>query len=390
MNASCSECWLGVLETQLNSPLGYDEGMEETFSSLTSSCSVSGYSVTSPTAYALNTTATATSATSTSTTTSTCVGTYQVQQTDDCNSVAKSLSVSTYSLLQTNDLDLYCQGFANMVNQTLCVPPQCNTYTWKGTDTCDSVVGPLGNVTIPQFLAWNPNINSLCLNSDFFIGYEVCVSPPGGYLNRTSDSDSGSTSNATAADATSTAAVPTNALDGSNHNCSLWYTVQEGDTCAKVSIAQSISLSDFYFLNPEIDANCTNLELGEAYCVKPVGSLTSYANYTITGFLPITVTPATFSSVNTDIPTTTSYPGFVYTEPAQLPTAPDTVSGCYEYANPSNNTVLCRDLATDYEISMDQLVEWNPSLTNNVSTCTLTMTYSYCVLEYSNSTGEWE
>ena len=143
-------------------------------------------------------------------------------------------------------------------------------------------------------------------------------------------------------------------------------------------------------MNPEIDANCTNLELGEAYCVKPVGSLTSYANYTITGFLPITVTPVTFSSVNTDIPTTTSYPGFVYTEPAQLPTAPDTLSGCYEYANPSNNTVLCRDLATDYEISMDQLVEWNPSLSNNVSTCTLSLTYSYCVLEYSNSTGEWE
>ncbi|KAJ5181992.1 hypothetical protein N7449_012139 [Penicillium cf. viridicatum] len=311
MNASCSECWLGVLETRLNSPLGYDEGMEETFSSLTSSCSVSGYSVTSPTAYALNTTAIATSATSTSTTTSTC---------------------------------------------TLCVPPQCNTYTWKGTDTCDSVVGPLGNVTILQFLAWNPNINSLCLNSDFFIGYEVCVSPPGGYLNHTSDPDSGSTSNATAADATSTAAVPTNALDG------------------------------------KIDANCINLELGEAYCVKPVGSLTSYAKYTVTGVLPITVTPVTFSSVNTDIPTTTSYPGFVYTEPAQLPTAPYTLLGCYEYANPSNNTVLCRDFATDYEISMDQdqLVEWNPSLSNNVSTCTLTMTYSYCVLEYSNSTGEWE
>lgn len=181
MNASCSECWLGVLETQLNSPLGYDEGMEETFSSLTSSCSASGYSITSPTTYALNTTATATatatetSATATSSTTSTCVSSYQVQQSDDCNSVAKLLGVSTYSLLQANNLDLYCQGFANKVNQTLCVPPQCHTYTWKGTDTCDSVVGPLGNVTIPQFLAWNPNINSLCLNSDFFIGYEVCL-----------------------------------------------------------------------------------------------------------------------------------------------------------------------------------------------------------------------
>ncbi|KAJ5964996.1 uncharacterized protein N7479_004872 [Penicillium vulpinum] len=388
MNASCSDCWLGVLETQLNSPLGYDEGMEETFSSLTSSCIASGYSVTSPTAYALNATATATetSATATSTTTLNCVGLYQAQQSDDCNSVAKLLSVSTYSLLQANKLDLYCQDFASMMNRPLCVPPKCNTYTWKGTDTCDSVVGPLGNVTIPQFLSWNPYINSLCLNSDFFIGYEVCLSPPGGYLSH-NDSDSGSTPNPTTTDATTAAPVPTNAIDGSNHNCSLWYTVQAGDTCAQLSIAQSISLPDFYFLNPEIDADCTNLQLDEAYCVKPVGSLTSYPNYTLTGYLPITVPTATFSSVNTDIPTTTSYPGFVYTEPTQLPTAPDTLSGCYEYANPSNINDLCRDLARDYEISMDQLVEWNPSLSNNKSTCTLTMTYSYCVLEYSNSTA---
>ena len=141
-------------------------------------------------------------------------------------------------------------------------------------------------------------------------------------------------------------------------------------------------------MNPEIDGNCTNLELGEAYCAKPVGSITNYPNYTLIGVLPITVTPATFASVNTDIPTTTSYPGFVYTEPTQLPTAPDTLSGCFEYANPSNITNLCRDLATDYEISMEQLVEWNPSLSNNKSICTLKMTYSYCVLEYANSTGK--
>ncbi|CAG8900267.1 unnamed protein product [Penicillium egyptiacum] len=295
INASCSECWLGVLETQLNSPLGYNEGMEETFSSLTSSCSALGYSVTSPTAYTLNTTATATatetSATTISTTTSTCLSSYQVQQSDDYNSVIKSLGVSTYSLLHTNNLDLYYQGFANMVNQTLC-----------------------------------------------------------------------STSNATTTDATSAALVPTNALDSSNHNYSLWYTVSD-------------RLRRRY------------LRPGEAYYIKPVGSITSYANYTLTRFLPIIVTPATFSSVNTDIPTTTSYPGFVYTKPTQLPTTPDTLSGCYKYANPSNITNLYRDLATDYKISIDQLVEWNPSLSNNESTYTLTITYSYYVLEYANSTA---
>lgn len=121
-------------------------------------------------------------------------------------------------------------------------------------------------------------------------------------------------------------------------------------------MTQSISLADFYFLNPEIDQNCTNLELGEAYCVQPVGSITSYPNYTITGVLPITVTPATFSSVNTAIPTSTNDPGYAYTAPALLPTASGTISGCYEYGNPANYTTLCRFYAGLNGISTDQLL----------------------------------
>lgn len=179
VNGSCSDCWLGTLETQLNSPLGYDEGMEDNFNSLTSSCNATGYSVTSPTAYALHatttTTETSSSAMTTTTATPSCANYYQVKETDDCNSVAKSLGVSTYYLLQANNLDLYCQNFAAKVNQTLCVPSQCTTYTWQADDTCDSVVGGLANVTLPQFFSWNPNINSLCLNAPFFIGYEVCL-----------------------------------------------------------------------------------------------------------------------------------------------------------------------------------------------------------------------
>lgn len=179
VNSSCSECWLGVLAVQLNNPLGYDEGLEANFNSLTSSCNATGYIITSPTAYAINATvmatATATSVTATTTVTQTCVATYTVQQDDDCNSVAKSLGISTYYLLEANNLDLYCQTFAGQVNQTLCVPSQCTTYTWQASDTCDGVVGRLNNVTLPQFFSWNPNFNSLCLNSPFFIGYEVCL-----------------------------------------------------------------------------------------------------------------------------------------------------------------------------------------------------------------------
>ncbi|CDM36061.1 unnamed protein product [Penicillium roqueforti FM164] len=63
-------------------------------------------------------------------------------------------------------------------------------------------------------------------------------------------------------------------MDNSSRNCSQWYSVQEGDTCAQVSLAQSMSLTDLYFL-----------DLDDAYCVKAVGSITSYPTYTVTGYL---------------------------------------------------------------------------------------------------------
>lgn len=52
---------------------------------------------------------------------------------------SKPRLISTYYLLQANKLDLYCQGFATKVNQTICVPSQCTTYTWQAADTCDNV-----------------------------------------------------------------------------------------------------------------------------------------------------------------------------------------------------------------------------------------------------------
>ncbi|KAJ5426043.1 hypothetical protein N7465_001113 [Penicillium sp. CMV-2018d] len=380
----CSDCWIGVLALQLGNPLGYDAGLETSFESLTSSCNATGYSYTTPTAYALNNTATATSAVTAPSITPMrdCVGTYTVQPGDNCNSVAKAHKVSTYALLQANNLDLYCENFSNTMNRTLCIPSQCETYTWRAYDTCNDIAAGLGNITMPQFLAWNPNFSPLCGNTVLFHGYEICVSPPGGYLNHTTDSNPTAT---TGAGATGVASAPTNAVEGSNRNCSQWYTVVEGDQCGTVSMAQSISLADFYFLNPEIDASCTNLQLGEAYCVQPVGSITSYPNYTISGVLPITVTPVSFSAVNTAIPTITRDPGYIYTPTALLPTASGTIPDCYEYENPFNTTP-CRYLAWDHEISTDQLFAWNPSLDTNISTCTLDPAHSYCVLQYQNST----
>ncbi|KAJ5656875.1 hypothetical protein N7507_008825 [Penicillium longicatenatum] len=327
----CSDCWLGGLALELNSPFGYDSVVAVNYASLTSSCNATTYTYATPTQYALNATATTEPATVTTTPASSCTGSYKVQVEDTCNSVAQALNVSTYSLLYMNNLDLYCLNWASTaVNSSLCIPQQCDTHVWQATDTCDSVVGGLSNVTIPQFLAWNPNFNALCQNAVNYIAYVVCVGPPGGYLNHTTDMSGNSTvQNPTSI--TSAVPAPTNALNGSTTDCGLWYTVREGDDCSLVTVANAISLVDFYFLNPEIDANCTHLELGEAYCIAAVGDINTYSGYPVTTPL-FTVTTASFPAVDTSIPTATSDPGFVYT-PTYLPTAPDTLTNCQRYAN---------------------------------------------------------
>ena len=160
---------------QLSNPLGYDADLASDFVVLVSSCSATGsYITTSPTQYALNSSVSATAA-ATLTPLATCTDSYIVQSTDDCNSVGLSLKVSTYNLLYTNGLDLYCQNFAAAVNSTLCIPPQCNTYIWQASDTYNSVARSITGVTVPQFLLWNPNFNSLCQNSLNYVGYVVCV-----------------------------------------------------------------------------------------------------------------------------------------------------------------------------------------------------------------------
>lgn len=171
----CSDCWLGVVSLQLSNPLGYDQNLASRFSSLTSSCSSPGYGFSSPTPYALNSTATTPSAPATPTPPPGCTGSYTVKDTDNCNAVAKALGVSTYNLLYQNNLDIYCQNFQTKVGKSLCTPPTCKTYTWQAYDSCESVVSNFTGMTIPEFKSWNPNFNSLCQNTLNFIGYEVCV-----------------------------------------------------------------------------------------------------------------------------------------------------------------------------------------------------------------------
>ncbi|KAL7622002.1 hypothetical protein AAE478_007503 [Parahypoxylon ruwenzoriense] len=374
-NQSCSECWLGGQALQLNSPLGYDEVLASNFDALTSSCDATGR-------YTISVPPTSTGDDQPSSTTSgiptpTCVSSYMLQQSDyDCNAVARSLSVSTYGLLVASNMDLYCQNFptAAEAGKTLCVPEKCKTYTWQPEDSCASVLLSYSDVNMAQFLGWNPNFNALCGNALKFIG------PPGGYLdsNNTGDPLPGTS-------ITSPVPAPTNADPETNRPCGRWYTVASGDECGVISVANGLTLADFYFLNPSIDANCTNLLLGVAYCVAPVGDITTYPGYPTTTrsgpWATITVPPVTFDPVNTAITTPMGDPGYEATR-SLLPTASGTTQDCAEYRNfdgenPDLNA--CGYVAYAYDATVEQLREWNPSLADGAGECALQAGFSYCV-----------
>lgn len=196
---------------------------------------------------------------------------------------------------------------------------------------------------------------------------------------------------------TATTAVPkpTNAFAESNSNCAQWYVVQDGDYCQSVSVAYNIALSDFYFLNPEINVNCTNLDLGVAYCVQAVGSISTYSGYPTTS--PIyTLTSLSYATTTSNFSTVTN----IATPIVTLPAAPGTVSGCVDYiewievpdlaeqAAATDVSVLtdflndCNYAISAYGVDLSDFVSWNPILAS-VSPCTLQANYSYCA---SNST----
>ncbi|TPX15256.1 uncharacterized protein E0L32_004533 [Thyridium curvatum] len=383
-NETCSDCWLGGRALQLNSPFGYDEVLAENFASLTSSCSVAGkYTFTKPPTTTSQNPGSSSTSPPSSSATPVCRSSYKLKAQDyDCNAVAKALKVSTYTLLIANDLDLYCQNFLAAVDAqaTLCVPEQCQIYTWQAGDSCESVLVGHPGVTWTQFLSWNPQFNSLCGNTGKFIGYEICIGPPGGGLNATATSPLPGTS------VTAPVPPPTNAAGGSTKPCGKWYTVQSGDTCGVISVANGLTLDDFYFLNPSVDAQCTNLLLGVAYCVAPVGDILTYSGHpkpTQSGpWATLTVPTASYPPVNTEITTTKGDPGYVATT-SLLPTASGTVPECPVYRNFNANQSdlnACGYVAYAYGVTVDQLQQWNPSLGGgDGSACALQKGFSYCV-----------
>ncbi|TGO53518.1 hypothetical protein BOTNAR_0293g00080 [Botryotinia narcissicola] len=201
--------------------------------------------------------------------------------------------------------------------------------------------------------------------------------------------------------------VPATIANGTNIYCAKYYLIQAGDSCASTSIQQSISLEDFYFLNPNINSNCTNIIAGESYCVEAVGSMSTYNSFqkaTVTANPCPQASPFSTCLLPIDI---TLYPSAPYwSEGASVvgnktikwldPVASDTIPTCYEYReyyslNTTNATFLeieksiseCVWVAGIEEITLANFLSWNPSLAaQDPTNCTLSPGYRYCIQRY--------
>ncbi|KAB8201326.1 hypothetical protein BDV34DRAFT_216374 [Aspergillus parasiticus] len=328
-------CFLNTLQTELNSFFGNDEETADIFSSLTSSCSVTQYAITSPPSYTIGDATSSITSAAPVTPTNGCVEKYVVQAGDTCNSISIAKNISTHGLLYSNGLPAYCALFA-VAGSSLCIPEPCDIYTVQRNDTCYSIAQAQDfSFSVTQLIAWNPNINRACSNLDQLVSSQICISWPRGAVSAPAGTP-----------ATTPALVPTDIANGTNTRCAIYYRVSPG-----------IGLPDFYFLNPGVNpTRCNNLIAGESYCVRAVGDIS-------TDCIRSGSIAASWTWADCD-----GYEVYVIPE-----------------VNSTRNSIMntCHYIAWYAGVSLEQILTWNPSLSYNISNptaCFLEKGNRYCVI----------
>ncbi|KAI4761457.1 hypothetical protein E4T52_06394 [Aureobasidium sp. EXF-3400] len=133
--------------------------------------------------------------------------------------------------------------------------PFCGKYyTVQSGDDC-SLIALNKTISIGLFESINPSVNSDCTNLTPGLAY--CVFSTANW-----------NVNATSGNATSTyvtAAAPT--PNGTISNCFQYHTVVSGDYCGLLEDRYGITFAQLQTRNEDLNAVCSNLILGDAYCV---------------------------------------------------------------------------------------------------------------------------
>ncbi|KAJ6534398.1 hypothetical protein B0H19DRAFT_1185942 [Mycena capillaripes] len=324
-NELCTSCMLGTLNTTLSYAYSFTQSMYGILQSALAECGASwtSYNVSTPSAGSFGSKPPGQTGSNTTVDPICALVGHNVVTSSQtlCSDLAAQNSVTVRDILDNNPAlsALECDsGLAS--GTTVCLPQSCTLYTVKAANqTCDDILTDVNqnhlagaDVTIskPQLLSFNPSLISNCVNLPQFP--TICISPHGGFT----DIGNGGGSAVPTATPTATVAPPGQTPPGTTANCGAWYLVQPGNFCQQVALNNSITLTDFTILNPEINADCTNLWANYYYCVAPFPPLGSGStapivttNGTGDGTLTVMSLPTATTPLTTqDLPSVTGVP----------------------------------------------------------------------------------
>ncbi|KAJ6484675.1 hypothetical protein C8R45DRAFT_803800, partial [Mycena sanguinolenta] len=260
----CSYCVLATMNTTLLNSVMFSYSMETFYDSTATACGIPAFnpaSVTSP----IVSPGTSTGVNSTSTISAQCAllgRNVTVDAASTCAAIAAQYSVSLYDVYSSNSLPQTDCSVA--AGTSLCLPQACTTYTVATNDTCLGIANA-ANITTIQLQTYNPSLGSTCQYLSLLVGNLICVGPHGGFPSV----GAVTAPVAPSGTATTLAPVPNPTAVGSTAACGEWAVAVANDFCSTFALRYSVTLDDLYLMNPEINANCTNLLAGYYYCVEP-------------------------------------------------------------------------------------------------------------------------
>ncbi|KAJ5726916.1 Peptidoglycan-binding Lysin subgroup [Penicillium malachiteum] len=186
-----------------------------------------------------------------------------VQSGDTCASIATTYNIELSDFYTWNpavgsscanlDLGYYVCVDAVPTPTQAGISESCSKFDLvESGDTCAAIASAY-SISLSDFYAWNPAVGSTC--SDLDLGYYVCVG---------TDSSTVATTTTSAGNGITT---PTPDEPGMVSDCTKFWLVGSGDTCADIASSEGITVADIEKWNSQVGSGCTDIWLGDYICV---------------------------------------------------------------------------------------------------------------------------
>lgn len=148
-------------------------------------------------------------------------------------------------------------------------PVDCNKWHVVGTGDNCAVVEAKYKINHATFRQYNPAINDACSNLVAQMAYCVRIWVPEPEITQsTAISTQTTRTSVSTVSRTSTSSGPPGPTEsGTSATCTKWHVHKQGDTCDSIAAQYGIIVSRFRQLNRAVNAACSNLKVGNAYCV---------------------------------------------------------------------------------------------------------------------------